>query len=307
MQAFANVAAASILRLGALDCTQALSPLPMTKQHRVASDMVEALKSLTPLPPELCRYVVELSRGPTLRRILDSRNGNGGGASFQESPAATDRGECEMGAECCQNTGSANMGSALGLGLGLGPGVELAPPPSVTTSEAGPSQRKRRASEAVEGIERAVARARTPVSTDVADGYRSPMDIPFETPVPEPVELGEDEPRQMDEHDHDHMPPIDPTVRVGGTGIDWTALDQTLNRLAVFVPVTPREMDALVATEIRDNLGVYAPQTFTASPKGMEQDHSAEVHDEEEDDSFEVPTRTLADEYDSDSESDIVD
>lgn len=291
MQAFANVAAASVIRLGALDCTQALQPLPTPRQRRVAADMVEVLNSLTPLPPELCRYIVELSRGPTLRRVA---------SPHREGSDAPDSngGECEMGANCCRASTSA-------LGLGLGPGVQLAPPSSLSGPEpqAGPSQRKRRASEAAEGIERATARARTPVASDVSSGRRSPL------PMPEPTEApdAEDEVRQMDEHDHDHMPPIDPGApRAGGAGIDWAALDAALNRLAVFVPVSPGEMDELVAAQIRDDIEPYAP--FTHSPEAMELDHAkAHEKEEEEEEEEELPTRTLADEYDSDDESDIVD
>jgi hypothetical protein len=281
LQAFANVAAASVLRLGALDCTTALHPLPTGRQGAVAADMATVLGELSPLPPELCRYIVELSRGATLRRVASPR------APASDQPDS-DSGECEMGSECCQNTRGA-------LGLG-GRGVELAPQATLTPNpEAGPSQRKRRATESAEGIERAVARARTPVSADVSGGRQSPLRM--ESPEPE---AGETEHRPLDEHDLDHMPPLVPGQRARG-GIDWDSLDAVLDRLAVFVPVTPGEMDALVAAQIQDDSAPYqAEGELTASPQAMETD------DEEEEEEG-TPLRTLADEYDSDAESDIVD
>ncbi|CAK9785903.1 hypothetical protein CC85DRAFT_150988 [Cutaneotrichosporon oleaginosum] len=267
LQAFANVAAASVLRLGALDCTAALRPLATARQGGVAADMAAVLGELSPLPPELCRYIVELSRGATLRRVA--------------SPAAQPHPQVQAQAE----------ESAGGLGL-AGHGVELAPPATLTPNpDAAP--RKRRASEAAEGIERATARARTPVSADVSGGRRSPLRI--ESPEPET----EHEHRPLDEHDFDHMPPIVPGQRARG-GIDWDSLDAVLDRLAVFVPVTPGEMDALVAAQIEEDSAPYRPSTgFTASPAAMDME-------EEEGEEEETPLRSLADEYDSDAES-IVD
>lgn len=276
MQAFANVAAASALRLGALDCTQALRPLPTPRQDRVVEAMVDVLGTLTPLPPELCRYIVDLSRGPTLQRV-------------PENPTATtapvEAWKCELGDECCQVSSSA-------LGLGLGLSVPSRQQPSLTVPQKTEgTQRKRRASEAVEGVERAVARTRTPAASDISSGRASVSPLPAEAEV---------------ETESEPTPPR--------AGIDWDALDTTLDRLAVFVPVTPAEMDALIAAQISDDVALFAPEPLFDSPLAMETDREGKriepeeaQHEEEEEEVEEVPVRTLVDEYDSDAESDIVD
>ncbi|BEJ11528.1 hypothetical protein CspHIS471_0109500 [Cutaneotrichosporon sp. HIS471] len=278
LQAFANVAAASVLRLGALDCTTALQPLPTLQQGAVAVDMADVLAKLSPLPPKLCRYIVELSRGATLLHVASPRP-----QLWPVEKQDSDSGECEMGAACCQNLRG-------GLGLG-GSGVEMAEQSTLSPNvEAG---RKRPASDdATEGIDRAVARARTPTTSDVSGERRSPIHI----------ESPELEHRPLDEHDFDHMPPIMPGQRSRG-GIDWDSLDAAINRLAVFVPVTPSEMDALVAAQIEEDSGPYSVQdVLVSSPEAMDIE---EEQDEEEEEG--TPIRTLADEYDSETESDIVD
>ncbi|GMK54916.1 hypothetical protein CspeluHIS016_0115020 [Cutaneotrichosporon spelunceum] len=282
LQAFANVAAASVLRLGALDCTTALQPLPTARQGALASAMAAALADASPLPAPLCAYIVELSREPALQPV--------------PSPPlwSVDESECEMGAACCQK-------------LRLGVGADADP---ITGRKRAPSQgRKRGADEATEGVERAVPRARTPASSDVSGEREHEHGHERRSPrSPIHIDSPELEHRPLDEHDHDHMPPL--AGRRARGGIDWDALDAAIHRLALFVPVTPGEMDALVAAQIAEDVAAYRPPERVASPEAMEiegEEEKEEGEDEEDDEG--TPTRTLADEYDAESEleSDIVD